>query len=109
VDPDPSIDDLVLRYLAAYGPASVADAQTWSGITRLTEVFDRLDLRTHTDGESGRTLYDLPHIVLPDEETEVPTRFLPEYDNLLLSHADRTRWLPNPQTSKPLQQVFTQG
>jgi uncharacterized protein YcaQ len=106
VDPNPSIDDLVLRYLAAYGPASVADAQSWSGLTRLTEVFDRLDLRTYTDAESGRTLYDLPDAVLPDEDLDVPTRFLPEYDNLLLSHANRTRWLATPNL---LQQVFTQG
>jgi uncharacterized protein YcaQ len=106
VDPNPSIDDLVLRYLAAYGPASVADAQSWSGLTRLTEVFDRLELRTYTDAESGRTLYDLPNTVLPDEDLDVPTRFLPEYDNLLLSHANRTRWLATPNL---LQQVFTQG
>jgi len=109
IDPDPSIDNLVLRYLAAYGPASVADAQTWSGLTRLTEVFDRLDLRTYTDAESGRTLYDLPDTVLPEEDTEVPTRFLPEYDNLLLSHANRTRWLPTPETNNLLQQLFTKG
>ena len=66
VDPNPSVDDLVLRYLATYGPACVADAQTWSGLTHLSEVFDRLDLRQYTDATSGRTLYDLPHITLPD-------------------------------------------
>lgn len=110
LDPDPSVDDLVRRYLAAYGPASVADAQTWSGLTRLSEVFDRLDLRTYTDAESGRTLYDLPDITLPDEHTEVPTRFLPEYDNLLLSHADRSRWIDTAtRKSLTLQEVLTRG
>jgi len=110
VDPNPSVDTLVLRYLAAYGPASVADAQTWSGLTRLTEVFDRLDLRTYTDAESGRTLYDLPHITLPDEDTEAPTRFLPEYDNLLLSHADRSRWIDTATRQRlTLQEVLTRG
>jgi hypothetical protein len=110
VDPNPSVDDLVRRYLAAYGPASVADAQTWSGLTRLAEVFDRLDLRTYTDAESGRTLYDLPDIDLPDEDTEVPTRFLPEYDNLLLSHADRTRWIDTAtRQSLTLQEILTRG
>ena len=110
VDPDPSVDTLVLRYLAAYGPASVADAQNWSGLTRLTEVFERLDLRTYTDLESGRPLYDLPDIPLPAEDTEVPTRFLPEYDNLLLSHADRTRWIDTATRQRlTLQEVLTKG
>ncbi len=101
INPKPDIDQLVLRYLAAYGPASVADAQNWSGLTRLAEVFDRLDLRTYTDADTGRTLYDLPTITLPHEDTEVPTRFLPEFDNLLLSHANRSRFYPTPTTPPP--------
>ncbi|NIK60820.1 winged helix DNA-binding domain-containing protein [Kribbella shirazensis] len=110
VTPQPSVDDLVLRYLAAYGPASVSDAQTWSGLTRLYEIFDRLDLRTYTDATTNRTLYDLPHITLPHEDTEAPTRFLPEYDNLLLSHTDRTRFLPTPtRTQLPLRDLLTKG
>jgi hypothetical protein len=110
VDPNPSVDSLVLRYLAAYGPASVADAQNWSGLTRLTEVFDRLDLRTYTDATSGRTLYDLPTITLPAEDIPAPTRFLPEFDNLLLSHADRTRWIDTPtRQALTLQEVLTRG
>ncbi|MEV8372537.1 winged helix DNA-binding domain-containing protein [Kribbella sp. NPDC056861] len=106
----PDVDTLVLRYLAAYGPASVADAQTWSGLTRLSEVFDRLDLVTHTDATTNRPLYDLPTITLPHEDTEVPTRFLPEYDNLLLSHADRTRWITESDRARvTLQEVLTRG
>ena len=101
---------MILRYLAAYGPASVADAQTWSGLTRLSEVFDRLDLRTYTDATTNRTLYDLPHLPLPHKDTEAPTRFLPEYDNLLLSHADRTRFLDTPTRQRlTLQEVLTRG
>jgi hypothetical protein len=108
--PASSVDALVLRYLTAYGPASVADAQTWSGLTHLAEVFERLDLRTYADAESGRTLYDLPGLDLPPEDTEVPTRFLPEYDNLLLSHADRTRFITDAlRTSLVLQEVLTKG
>lgn len=110
VDPAPSAERVVLRYLAAYGPASVADAQTWSGLTRLNEIFDRLDLVTYTDENSGRTLYDLPDITLPDEDTEVPVRFLPEYDNLLLSHADRSRWItPEDRTRLTLNETLSRG
>jgi Winged helix DNA-binding domain len=90
LDPDPDPREMVRRYLAAFGPATVADIQAWAGLTRLREVVDELDLPEFAD-EQGRTLYDLPNAPRPDADLPVPVRFLPEFDNVLLSYADRTR------------------
>jgi hypothetical protein len=98
-------EQLVLRYLRAFGPASVADMRTWSWLTGLRAVVDRVrpQLRAYRDGR-GRELLDVADGELTDAAVEAPVRFLPVYDNLLLSHADRSRmmgrWYPDTRYSR---------
>lgn len=89
------LPELIRRYLAAFGPATITDAQTWSGL-KLKETFEQLrpELVTYRD-ERKRELFDLPNIPLPDASTPAPPRFLPEFDNILLSHDKRTRIVPD--------------
>ncbi len=87
-DPEPTLR----RYLAAFGPATVADMQAWSRLTGLRPVVERMRpaLRTYRD-ERGRELFDLPDATIQDADLPAPVRFLPDYDNALLSHDDRSR------------------
>ncbi len=82
----------MLRYLAAFGPATVKDIQTRSGLVRLRGPIEELkrELRSFRD-ERGNGLLDLPDAPLPPADTPAPVRFVPDYDNLVLSHAARTR------------------
>ncbi|RPI20697.1 MAG: winged helix DNA-binding domain-containing protein [Acidobacteria bacterium] len=101
-----NLRQLVFRYLAAFGPASATDMQTWSGLPKLKETFEELrpELKTYRD-ENRRELFDLHDGPIPDSDVPAPARFLPEYDNLLLSHTNRTRVIPDEHRSR----VFLPG
>jgi hypothetical protein len=93
--PEEAFDRLVRSYLAAYGPATKQDLGQWAGIPRIAPITASLErqlLRTFRD-EQGRVLYDLPRAPLPDAAAVAPVRLIPRFDNLVLSHADRSRIL----------------
>jgi hypothetical protein len=92
---DEGLEHLLRRYLAAFGPSTLADAGSWAGVKRaaLVPVAERIPTRTFRD-EEGRELLDLPRAPLPPEETRAPARFLGHWDAALLVHVRRTQILP---------------
>ena len=102
LEPGEACEHLLRSYLRAFGPATAQDVAQWAGIQRTRPISNTLagmTLRTFRD-ERGKTLYDLPRAPLPDPDTPAPPRLLPRYDNLVLSHADRTRVLGDVPVSR---------
>jgi len=88
------VEMIVMRYLAAFGPASISDMRVWSRLNGLRQVVDGMrDSLRSIRGEDGAELLDHPDAPILDEDTPAPPRFLPEYDNVLLGHSDRSRFL----------------
>ena len=92
----PAVTDLELivkRYLAVFGPATISDIRVWSRLNGLRQVVDGMrDQLRILHGEDGSELLDHPDAPILDEDTPAPPRFLPEYDNVLLGHSDRSRF-----------------
>jgi hypothetical protein len=88
---EPSPQALVRRYLAAFGPASAADIQTWSAVGGLSSVLDAMRDELAVFGAGKRELFDLPGAPRPGADVDAPPRLLPEFDNLMLAWDDRSR------------------
>jgi hypothetical protein len=84
--------DLVRRYLGAFGPATLRDVAAWSRLTGLRAIMEQLrpSLVTFRD-EQGAELFDLPSAPRPGGDVPAPVRLVAEFDNLVLSHAERSR------------------
>ena len=85
------VPETVRRYLRAFGPVTPSDMTTWSGVTRLAPVFASMkDELIEVACEDGRKRYDLPDAPYGSEDEHAPVRLLGTYDNIWLSHADRS-------------------
>ena len=87
----PDLEKLVLFHLAAFGPASAADVQRWSGLQGIAPVLEGMREQLEAFKVGRRELFDLPGAPRPGADAEAPPRFLPDFDSLVLAHDDRTR------------------
>lgn len=97
VDPVEGTRRLIVRYLAAFGPASRRDFAQYAMLRQsdARPAWDALEGELATfDGPDGARLYDVPDAPLPDEDAPAPPRLLPMWESVLLAHADRSRVIP---------------
>lgn len=103
IDQTEYITELWQRYLAAYGPASIMDFQFWTGLVRLQKPLkqqaEALGLLQYQHS-NGRILYDLPDAEIVEREAPAPVRFMPDYDNLIIGHKDRTHIIADEDYNK---------
>jgi hypothetical protein len=95
--PDRSLEVLVRRYLAGFGPATVADVARFATVQRVrvkTALASLGDALERLDGPEGSVLYDVPGEPRPDADVEAPPRLLPMWDSVLLAYDDRSRIVP---------------
>jgi hypothetical protein len=89
---------LVVRFLAAFGPARLADLCQWSGLqaSAVRPSVERLEprLRRFRD-ERGRELLDLRRAPIPPADAPAPARLLGMWDSTLLAYEERARVLPD--------------
>ena len=96
-DVSTSVRLLVRRYLAGFGPATMADIAQFGTIYRppVKEALESLgDELVRYDGPGAVTLYDVPDGPMPAEGTPAPPRLLPMWDSVLLAYKDRSRIVP---------------
>ncbi|NUK67428.1 winged helix DNA-binding domain-containing protein [Streptomyces lunaelactis] len=88
---------LILRYLAGFGPASVADMAQFAMVQRapVRAALRALDSAVEQlQGPDAGALFDLPGASRPPAETPAPPRLMAMWDSILLAYADRSRVIP---------------
>jgi hypothetical protein len=94
---DVAVQGLLLRYLRAFGPATLADFEQF---TMLRRAVTRRALEAvsgaveRLEGPGGQALLDVVGAEVPAADAPAAPRLLPMWDNVLLAYADRSRVVP---------------
>jgi len=92
-------EKLLLKYLHGYGPASVQDFASWSGLMisdarkTLENITSELE-EVRIEGIKGQLWIpkkDYKSLMKVDLEEKTPARLLPKFDSFVLGHKNRTR------------------